>query len=152
LDPFSSGQTGEFIEKYKHSTKTGEPIVIAPEIKNILDTFQYPICFYDYETVSVPVPFLGKTYPYQQVVVQYSLHEVFEDGSMRHFGGLLGGLENQKRVEMFEITENPNAVGSESEKVVYGQYKDLLEEMLIDIGEHIHDSTFIVWYSPFENT
>lgn len=40
----------------------------------------------------------------------------------------------------------------ESDKVVYGSYKDLLQAMLADIGDDIHHSSFVVWYKPFENT
>ncbi|OQY39490.1 MAG: hypothetical protein B6229_03655 [Spirochaetaceae bacterium 4572_7] len=29
---------------------------------------------------------MDKTHPYQQVVVQYSLHKYYPDGTMKHFG------------------------------------------------------------------
>ncbi|HCB52088.1 TPA: hypothetical protein DEP21_06030 [Patescibacteria group bacterium] len=44
------------------------------------------MCFYDYETISVPVPLFDYSYAYQQVPVQYSLHKYYEDGRMEHFG------------------------------------------------------------------
>jgi multidrug efflux pump subunit AcrB len=50
------------------------------------------------------------------------------------------------------IESNINAVQSESEKVVTGGYKDLVQQLLVDIGEDINKSTFIVRYKPFENT
>lgn len=119
-------------------------------IKLEFDDFKYPLCFYDYETCSVPVPFLDNTSPYQQVVVQYSLHKVYEDGKIEHFWGLLEWMW-EKSVRQWDILNNPNAVDFESEKVVTGWYEDLLDEFVKDIWDDL-DKTFIVWYKPFENT
>lgn len=141
----------EFIERYIHCTKTWERIIQTDTIKKILNGFTYPICFYDYETISVPVPLFDNSYAYQQVPVQYSLHKYYEDGRMEHFGGVLVG-QWPKVIEMMHIDNNPNAVAHESEKVITGGYKDLLQELLTDIGADIDRSTFVVWYKPFENT
>lgn len=94
---------------------------------------------------------MDKTHSYQQVVVQYSLHKYYPDGTMKHYGGVLAG-QGEPRVEQIEISHNPNLVAFESEKVVYGHYKDLLIEFLKDIGDGINKSTFIVRHKPFENT
>jgi hypothetical protein len=71
---------------------SGQPIIHEHTIKEIFDGFQYPICFYDYETINTPVPVMDTTRPYMQTVVQYSLHKYYEDGSMKHYGGVLTGL------------------------------------------------------------
>ena len=141
----------EFIDRFIHCTKTWETIVHIDGIKNILEWFHYPICFYDYETISVPVPIFENTHPYQQVVVQYSLHKYYEDGYMEHFWWLLTSQWDTK-VELLTIENNSNIVQSESEKIVIGWYKDLLKELITDIGTDIEKSTFIVRYKPFENT
>lgn len=146
-----------FVNHYLQSVADGNsPIIKSEEIKKLFDQYfapqQYPICFYDYETVNVPIPFIPNSRPYQQVVVQYSLHKVYADGTMKHYGGVMGGLSDDKRVELIDIDNNPNKVDFESEKVVYGAYKDLLDEFVADIGEDIHQSTFVVWYKHFENT
>lgn len=154
----------EFIDRYIECFSTDlsksdhKKIILKPEIKEILDWFNYPICFYDYESVNVPVPIMDKTHPYQQVVVQYSLHKYYPDGTMKHFGWILWGqLPNwDSRVEQIKIPHNPNLLqdpeNTESEKVVYGHYKDLLAEFLKDIWDDINRSTFIVWHKPFENS
>lgn len=141
----------EFIERFLHCTKTWEKIINKDWIKNVLNSFQYPICFYDYETISVPLPLFDNSYAYQQVPVQYSLHKYYEDWHMEHFGWVLV-WQWEKKIEQMTIENNPNKVESESEKVITGSYKDLLQELLNDIWEHINNSTFIVWYKPFENT
>jgi hypothetical protein len=69
---------------------------------------------------------------------------------MEHFGGLLAG-QGDYRVEQIIIEDKPNAVGFESEKIVYGNYKEFLQEFLKDIGDEIDNSTFIVWHQGFEN-
>ncbi len=146
------GTSYEFINNYLVAKEQGKPLIDEISIHNDLKKLTYPICFYDYETISVPIPYMDNTSPYQQVVVQYSLHKYYEDGSMKHYGWLLWWLEESKRVETITIENNPNKVWYESEKVVYGSYKDLLDEFLIDIGEDINDSSFVVWYQAFENT
>lgn len=145
------GSAREFIERYLHCVKTGEVIIHEDKISEVLNTFTYPICFYDYETISVPIPIFDNSHPYQQVVVQYSLHKYYEDGHMEHFGWILG-QQWESDINQMTIESNINAVQSESEKVVTGGYKDLVQQLLVDIGEDINKSTFIVRYKPFENT
>lgn len=144
----SMGAAGEFIELYR--VCADEPHIVSDAIKQEFAALSYPICFYDYESVSTPIPFMDNTYPYQQVVVQYSLHKLYADGSMKHYGGVLGGLWDVA-VEQLQF-DHDNRVSEEYDKVVYGSYKDLLEAMIADIGEDIHTSSFVVWYKPFENT
>ncbi len=122
----------------------------SEKIKNEFDDIKYPICFYDYESCSVPIPFLDNTSPYQHSVVQYSLHKVYENWRIEHFGWVLAWTW-EKSVKKIEIENNPNKVDFESEKVIIWWYKDLLEEFIKDIWNDL-DKTFIVWYKPFENT
>ena len=145
------GRAREFIERYIQCFPNDEKIIFNDGIKEILNGFNYPICFYDYESINVPIPLMDKTHPYQQVVVQYSLHKLYPDGTIKHYGAVLW-WQWEQRVEQIEIPHNPNLVEFESEKIVYGHYKDLLVELLKDIWEDINKSTFIVRHKPFENT
>ena len=140
-----------FIDLYRQAIQQWWPIIDHWKIQEIVSTFQYPICFYDYESISVPIPFMDTTFPYQQVVTQYSLHKLYKDGSLKHYWGVFVG-EWEYHVEQITIPENWNAVAFESEKVVTGSYKDLLIEFLKDIGDDLQNSTFIVRHEPFENT
>ena len=50
----------------------------------MIGELQFPLYFYDYETVSRPIPLLEGTKPRQQVVVQYSVHKMEQDGTITH--------------------------------------------------------------------
>ena len=93
-----------FIDRYWQAESC--VFIDKASIEARLDELRFPICFYDYESVSVPVPILDGTSPYQQAVVQYSLHKLYEDGSMEHFGALISEESDEKSVieipELFE--------------------------------------------------
>ncbi len=140
----------QYIINYLKAKKTWKDIIDKESIKLELDDLKYPICFYDYESCSVPVPFLDNVSPYQHAMVQYSMHKVYEDWKIEHFGWVLVWTW-EKSVKQIDIKNNKNKVDFESEKVITWWYKDLLLEFLKDIWDDL-DKTFIVWYSPFENT
>lgn len=144
------GTAREFIDRYIHCKTTGEKIIHTNTIKEIFKGFKYPICFYDYESICVPIPVLDNTHPYQHVIVQYSLHKYYGDWHMEHFGWVLA-WQGDYIVEQTTIEDNKNAVSFESEKIVYGVYKDFLKEFLKDIWTEIDNSTFIVRHQWFEN-
>ena len=56
------------------SAKRGEPLIDRPAIKEILDSFTYPIYFFDYETFSSIVPPFDGFHPNETMPFQYSLH------------------------------------------------------------------------------
>lgn len=144
------GTSRIFIDNYLDAFGGNNPILENNKIKDFFWGFNYPICFYDYETVSVPIPFMDDTYAYQQVVVQYSLHKLYPDGTMKHYWGLLQWLWD-KKIEQITLEDNKNVVEFESEKVITWSYKDLLEEFIKDIWEDYKTASFIVWNKWFEN-
>lgn len=143
-------RASEFILKYQKTEKT--PFIDREEIQSRLSSLHFPICFYDYESVSVPVPLIDGTSPYQQSVVQYSLHKLYEDGSIEHFGALLS--EESDICEIIDIPElsEDNNFLAQKNRHVKGRQEDLFELFLSDIGGDREDSSFVVWYEPFENT
>lgn len=141
----------QFIARYKQCKKSGRPIINESKIKEVFNGFSYPICFYDYESINVPVPFLDNTRPYMQTVVQYSLHKYYENGSMKHYGWVFVGEWEYGCTEI-KINDNQNAVDYECDRAITGSYKDLLNQMIEDIGDDLVTSTFIVWHEWFENT
>jgi len=140
----------QYIINYLESKKVWKDLIDSESIKLELDDIKFPICFYDYESCSVPIPFLDHVWPYQHAVVQYSLHKVYKDWKIEHFWGVLTWTW-EKTTKQITIENNTNKVDSESEKVITWWYKDLLDEFIKDIWEDL-DKTFMVWYSPFENT
>ena len=56
------------------------------QIRNFVDSFVYPIYYFDYETLMPGVPLFNGTRPYQQVPFQFSLHiQDSPDAELRHF-------------------------------------------------------------------
>lgn len=64
--------------------KSKEPYVDKKIIKNFLDTIEYPINFFDFETFQNAIPRFDDQRPYMQIPFQYSLHILYEDGSLEH--------------------------------------------------------------------
>lgn len=63
----------------------GHPTIHKDKIKEYLDTFTYPLYFFDYETLGSLVPYFDGLKPYQQLPFQYSLHILDSpDADLRH--------------------------------------------------------------------
>lgn len=139
-----------FIDNYLYSKKTNKDIIIKDKINEELSKLEYPLCFYDYETISVPIPIIENTSPYQQVVVQYSLHKLYEDWSIKHYWWIYM-WDSREEIKIINIDDNKNKVQYESEKVIYWNHKTFLEEFINDIWDDIN-SSFIVWNKGFENS
>lgn len=54
------------------------------EIKSFLDTIEYPINFFDFETFQNAIPRFDNQRPYAQMPFQYSLHILHKDGELEH--------------------------------------------------------------------
>ena len=54
------------------------------KIDNFLKKIQYPISFLDFETFQEAIPRFYGQRPYQQIPFQYSLHILYEDGTLVH--------------------------------------------------------------------
>ena len=83
-----------FTQDYLYCHVNKEDIIREEEIKNELSKIKYPLYFYDYESINSPIPLLDKTKPYQQGVVQYSIHKVFEDWRIEHYSWIYAGQED----------------------------------------------------------
>lgn len=58
-----------------------QPVINKQEIERFLGELQYPLYFFDYETMQGLVPYFDGQRPYQQVPFQYSLHIIREPGA-----------------------------------------------------------------------
>lgn len=97
-------------------------IIDEGEIKNFLDTIEYPIAFFDYETFPSALPRFSGYSPYNQIPFQFSVHILDSpDGELRH--------------EEFIYTENKNPD-------IY--IIEALQKLIPDKG------SVIVWYKSFE--
>lgn len=66
------------------SMKSGQPWVDTKAIARFFSQWQYPLYFFDFETVLPVIPVLEGTSPFEQVPFQYSLHIVNEMGEVQH--------------------------------------------------------------------
>jgi hypothetical protein len=64
--------------------KSQEPYVNKKIVKEFLETIEYPINFFDFETFQNAIPRFDNQRPYMQIPFQYSLHILHEDGTMEH--------------------------------------------------------------------
>ena len=58
--------------------------VIAPELRNEINSWTYPLHFIDFETSMVALPFTKGRKPYEQIAFQFSAHTLHQDGRMEH--------------------------------------------------------------------
>ncbi len=58
--------------------------VIAPELRNEMNSWTLPLHFIDFETSMVALPFTKGRKPYEQTAFQFSAHTLHEDGRMEH--------------------------------------------------------------------
>lgn len=65
--------------------RMGRPTIKKAEIKEFLDSFVFPLYFFDYETLSSLVPYFNGMKPYAQYPFQYSLHILDSpDAELKH--------------------------------------------------------------------
>lgn len=124
---FSNKQEETKASKYISLWQQWEKIINQEHIRNLFAWLEFPLYFYDYETVSRPIPLLDGTRPWQQVVVQYSVHLLQADGTITHMQDIIQPWE------------------TDNSRVVANLMRDLWWS-----GEQ--KWTYIVWYKWFENT
>jgi len=72
-------------------------------IRNFLKAFEFPLYFFDIETVFPGIPIFDYSKPYLQIPVQYSLHVLEQpDGELKHFEFLPNDLTKDPRLSMLE--------------------------------------------------
>ena len=114
-------RTSQYVRKYQKS----ETIIDREWVQLKLSALSYPFFFYDYETISSPIPLFNWTSPRTQLPIQYSIHKVDEDGTITHRAAII----------QWKIEDNS--------AIINQLYKDL---------EWGKEWTFIVWNKWFENS
>ncbi len=116
----------ELSEKQKeqmHVAQQNQPTIDEPNIKRCLDKLKYPLYFLDYETYASVMPPQKGYRPYQQMVIQYSLHILdYIDADLDH-ACYLSAQRNEPSIHLINHLKN-----------------------------HIHptEGTIIVWNAGFE--
>ena len=135
------------------------------KINKFISTFQYPLHFFDFETISTSIPLLNGTAPFDQIPFQYSLHITDEYGNVIcHHEFLpqadefrdIKSIQEDPRVKMvkammkhFEIQGSIIAYNAPFEisrikelSIVFPEYKDFLDSLI---------NRFIDLLIPFRN-
>ena len=58
--------------------------VILPGLFQEMDSWNYPLHFIDFEGIAPAIPFHKGSYPYKKIPFQFSMHNVYEDGRVKH--------------------------------------------------------------------
>jgi len=143
--------------------KTQIPIIDKDAIKETISNLAFPLYFLDYETFGKPYPVLDGYSTNQQIVFQYSLHVMDENGDVQHFEYLGNDFETATIGLVESMKKNIGPVGSvivwnESfEKgrnkelgIIHPEYNDFLEDvnariydlMLIFKKDYMHPDSF----------
>lgn len=104
--------------------RQGKPTIHVDKIKSYLDSFTYPLYFYDYETLGSLVPYFDGLKPYQQLPFQYSVH-------------ILDSPEAELRHEEFLHRDSTNPAES------------LTKSLMSHIGG---EGTVLAWNMSFEKS
>lgn len=76
--------------------------VIAPELPAFLNKVQWPAFYLDFETTMTAIPLFPETYPYQQIVTQYSLHICRTPGEITEHREFLAETDRDCRKDLAE--------------------------------------------------
>lgn len=84
--------------------------VLKDELKEVMNKWQFPFHFIDFETSTVALPFYKGRKPYEQVAFQFSHHIVTEDGTITHANQFI--LDEAGKFPNFEFVRAlKNALG-----------------------------------------
>ena len=147
---------GNYMLQVQHELHDLPDQIQVEAIGEFLKTLSYPLYFLDFETFQPAVPLYDNSHPYEQIVFQYSLHYVLEEGSELHHKEFLAypGEDPRRAVAEHLCADIPADVcvlaynmGFEKGRIkaLAALYPDLAEH-LMSIHEHIRDLMI-----PFKN-
>ena len=114
---------------------TSQPHIDKAAIKNFINGMQYPLYFFDFETVSSGVPMFDNSRPYQQIPFQFSVHIMESENTIPvHYGYLADGTGDPRPGLINALKETLGSAGS---VVAYNQAfeKRVLEQLGQDFPE-----------------
>jgi hypothetical protein len=109
--------------------KNNESHTDAVGIENFLNTLEYPLHFFDFETISSALPILNESRPFEKLPFQYSLHILDAPGAETLHREFLAQPEDFADGASFDPREQ------------------LLKQLISDIGPQ---GSILAYYAPFE--
>lgn len=114
----------------KDCEMSGEPYINKEEIRQFLQSLDYPQYYLDFETLGPAVPIFDSTRPYHDIPFQFSLHVVNAEGvKPKLFSFLASGTGDPRSVFLAELKK---VLGSRGSIIVYNQGFE--EGILEDLG------------------
>lgn len=101
---------------------SGEPQIALNRIEAFIDRMERPLHFLDYETFATAVPMIQGSKPHGHIPVQYSIHILEADGTLRHKEYLARSMEPPR---------------------------ELVDRLRVDIGDQ---GSLVSWHASFEKT
>lgn len=94
--------------------RTGKTSIDKETISGFLEEFQYPLFFFDFETIMPSVPEFDHSRPYQQLPFQFSLHIKHKPNSeLEHYSFLGDGITDPREAiikEMIKLLGNKGSI------------------------------------------
>ena len=72
--------SSKYMMQVQHELHEQPDYINIKAIKKFMDTLSYPLYFLDFETFQPAIPLYEGSKPYEQIVFQYSLHYILEEG------------------------------------------------------------------------
>lgn len=89
-------------ELQKECQVSGKPYISKFAIKEFIDTLEYPIYYFDFETINPCIPLYDGMSPYKRIPFQYSLHIQEEpNGELKHVS-FLADEKKDPRIAILE--------------------------------------------------
>lgn len=86
---------------------SGKPYISKFAIKEFIDTLEYPIYYFDFETINPCIPLYDGMSPYKRIPFQYSLHIQEEpNGELRHVSFLADEKKDPRKAILESMKEN----------------------------------------------
>lgn len=79
-----SASERQWIQIEKAVQKDNSIYLLKEELKQEMDSWNYPLHFIDFETSTVALPFHKGRKPYEQIAFQFSQHKISADGKIEH--------------------------------------------------------------------
>lgn len=79
-----SSSERKWIQVEKVINQDDSSYILREELKEEMDSWNFPLHFIDFETSTVPLPFHKGRKPYEQISFQFSHHKVSENGTIDH--------------------------------------------------------------------
>jgi len=85
---------------------SGKPFISKEAIKQFLGTLNYPIYYFDFETINPRIPIYEEMSPYKRIPFQYSLHIQEElDGELKHISFLADEKQDPRNAILESMKE-----------------------------------------------